>query len=130
MDNRTDQKGGSMENRGNAIIVIKPYRYEGSWVFDDEQVGLSREPFVSGIPEIIDHFVRDIPNAEAGFRMLFSATPFPGYQVTLTLVRPEFGGNWYRCEELDQEGWLCPALFRYFDEAPKTIYAKVEAIQS
>jgi hypothetical protein len=25
------------------------------------------------------------------------------------------------------EGWLCPALFRYFDEAPEEIYVKAEA---
>ena len=38
----------------NAMLVIFPYRYEGTWVFDDERVGLEREPFVSGIPEMID----------------------------------------------------------------------------
>jgi hypothetical protein len=25
------------------------------------------------------------------------------------------------------EGWLCPALFKYFEVAPKEIYAKAEA---
>jgi hypothetical protein len=24
------------------------------------------------------------------------------------------------------EGWLCPALFRYFDAAPKDLYAQVQ----
>jgi len=24
------------------------------------------------------------------------------------------------------EGWLCPALFRYFTEAPKTLYVKMD----
>lgn len=28
---------------------------------------------------------------------------------------------------LGQEGWLCPALFRYFTAAPRRIYAKFEA---
>ena len=36
------------------------------WVFDDPDVGLVREPFVAGMPEIIDHVVRDIPNASVG----------------------------------------------------------------
>jgi len=25
------------------------------------------------------------------------------------------------------EGWLCPALFKYFEKAPKEIYVKAEA---
>ena len=24
------------------------------------------------------------------------------------------------------EGWLCPALFKYFDQAPERIYAQVK----
>jgi hypothetical protein len=27
------------------------------------------------------------------------------------------------------EGWLCPALFRYFDEAPAELYVKAEALR-
>lgn len=48
----------------NALMVIAPYRYQGTWVFDDETVGLAREPFVAGIPAIIDALVRDIADAE------------------------------------------------------------------
>ncbi len=50
----------------NAIRVVFPYRYEDTWVFDDERVGLMQEPFISGIPEIIDSLVADIPNADSG----------------------------------------------------------------
>jgi hypothetical protein len=49
----------------NAIMVIFPYRYHHTWVFDDERVGLVKEPFVSGIPEMIDRLVQDIPNARS-----------------------------------------------------------------
>ena len=65
----------------NAIHVIVPYRHASTWVFDDPRVGLSQEPFVSGIPEMIDTMVANIPNAEKGFRLLFASEPFPGYQV-------------------------------------------------
>lgn len=41
--------------------------------------------------------------------------------------RGEFGGNWYFSPEFNLEGWLCPALFKYFDQAPKEIFVKVEA---
>ena len=98
----------------NSILVIFPYKYEHTWVFDDERVGLLQEPFVSGIPEMIDIFVQDIPNADKGFKLLFSQTPFPGYQAELVWVREEYGGNWYCWQEKHLEGWLCPAFFKYF----------------
>jgi len=41
--------------------------------------------------------------------------------------RAENGGNWYYSADLDMEGWLCPALFRYFSDAPASLYAQVKA---
>ena len=55
-------------------MVILPYRYGGTWVFDDKSVGLVREPFVAGVPEMIDALTADIPKAEEGFRLTFSAS--------------------------------------------------------
>src|SRR5947209_10241815 len=42
----------------------------------------------------IDRVVADIPNAENGFTLIFSSTPFPGYQYRLDWRRSESGGNW------------------------------------
>jgi hypothetical protein len=97
------------------------------WVFDDPAVGLNREPFVAGIDKMIDQLVASIPNAERGFRLLFSATPLPGHTVKLEWRREESGGNWYFCPQFRIEGWLCPALFKYFDKAPAELYARAEA---
>ena len=110
----------------NSLFVISPYRYNGSWVFDDPAVGLSREPFVSGIDTMIDRLTESIPNAEKGFRLLFSAGPFPGYAARIEWRRGEYGGNWYYSPDYKVEGWLCPALFKYFPKAPGEIYAKAE----
>ena len=110
----------------NSLFVIAPYKYEGMWVFDDPRVGLSREPFIAGIDTMIDRLVADIPNAEKGFRAVFSAAPFPGATEKLEWRREESGGNWYYNERFKMEGWLCPALFKYFPTAPKTIFVKVE----
>lgn len=110
----------------NALSVIAPYKYEGMWVFDDPRVGLVREPFVSGIDKMIDLLVKDIPNAQKGFRLIFSERPFPGYEVKLDWCREEFGGNWYWSDKYQMEGWLCPALFKYFETAPKELYGKAE----
>ena len=111
----------------NAIGIIIPYKFEGMWVFDDRDAGLLREPFVAGIDTMIDRLVASIPGAERGFRLLFSATPFPGHTVKLEWRREESGGNWYYCPQFDIEGWLCPALFNYFDKAPAALYGRAEA---
>lgn len=112
----------------NALLVIAPYKYEGMWVFDDPAVGLSREPFIAGIDRMIDKAVAGIPNAESGFRAVFSAAPFPGSQFELEWRRNESGGNWYYSPEFKMEGWLCPALLKYFPTAPGEIYVKVEPL--
>jgi hypothetical protein len=110
----------------NSLFVISPYRYQGMWVFDDPTVGLVREPFVFGIDLMIDRLVAGIPNAHEGFGLIFSPTPFPGYTVKLGWRRSEYGGNWYYSPDYQMEGWLCPALFKYFPEAPKELYARAE----
>ena len=116
----------SIETNSNSVLIIAPYRHAGTWVFDDPNRGLYQEPFVAGIPEVIDKIVKDIPDAEEGFRLLFSAHPFPSHTHTLVWKRKDSGGNWYECPQLQMEGWLCPALLKYFREAPKTIYFKAE----
>lgn len=110
----------------NSILAIYPRKDFGVWAFDDAAVGLVREPFVSGMGEIIDDLVVGIPNAEDGITILFSANPFPGAQVELTRMRSEHGGTWYRADT-GREGWLCPALLLYFETAPYKLYAQAKA---
>ena len=112
----------------NAIMVIKPYRFAGMWVFDDEETGLVREPFVSGADDIIDVMVGRIENASDGFALTFSHLPFPGHHLELVRQHAEAGGWWYHSPELEMEGCLCPALFLYYDEAPERLYAGFNAI--
>lgn len=112
----------------NSVQVIAPYRHAGTWVFDDPNVGLVKEPFVSGIPEMIDALVACVPNARQGFRLLFSRKPFAGWQLKLLRIGPDAGGNWYRLEANGAEGWICPALFKYFKTAPRELYVRAEAI--
>jgi hypothetical protein len=110
----------------NAIRVIHPYKADGMWVFDDRQVGLVREPFVGGADTIIDRMVDAIPGAADGVTILFSESPFPGFEYEMEWRREEFGGNWYHSARFGLEGWLCPAMFRYFDDAPERIYIQVK----
>jgi len=111
----------------NAIQMISPYKIRGIWVFDDATTGLVREPFVSGMGEIIDQLVlgRD-DDYDAGFNMLFSANPFPGAELILHREEPESGGTWYTSEMHNMRGWLCAALFLYFTTAPDTLYVRAQ----
>jgi hypothetical protein len=94
----------------NTINMISPYKHHGVWVFDDARVGLAQEPFVAGADVMIDRITADIPNADAGFTLIFSATPFPVHQDRLDWESAFAGGSWYRSEEFDTETWLCPGI--------------------
>ncbi len=113
----------------NSLFVIQPYKRAGTWAFDDERVGLLAEPFVAGIPAMIERLVTDIPDAHNGFRLLFAPQAFPGAQVHLERAREEAGGWWYRAVEYESEGWLCPALFKYFEAAPPHLWVRAEALE-
>jgi len=109
------------------INVIAPYRIHGSWVFDDPRVGLVQEPFISGADTLIDRAVANILGADRGFFLIFSGQPFPGHAMRLIWHQCDMDGNWYCAEGLDHEAWLCPALLKYFDEVPKTMYLQCKA---
>ena len=115
-------------------MTIYPYldSASGCWVFDDEQAGLKAEPFVLGMSEMLTRLVRHlgIPQPERGFQLDFDSRPQP-HDVELCWVRAEnprdpMAGNWYRGRVAGQEMecWLCPALYKYFDVAPRRIFVK------
>ncbi len=110
----------------NSILVIHPYKYNGVWVFDDPRVGLVQEPFISGADTAIDRMVEGVTNAASGVTLLFSASRFPGSQHEFVWRREEDGGNWYFSPAHEVEGWLCPALFKYFESAPEQIFVQVK----
>lgn len=112
----------------NSINIITPYRFNGTWVFDDERHGLHREPFVAGADTFLDYLTTNIPNARKGFNLVFSSQPFPDYTLNVKWVKSGGGGNWYYSEQYGLEGWLCPALLKYFSEPPKEIFAKAVEI--
>ncbi|MFI5381142.1 MAG: DUF6717 family protein [Tepidisphaerales bacterium] len=112
---------------GNALLSIEPYRSGQVWRFDEPALHLKGEPFVQGIPAMIDKMVAGIPGSDTSVRLIFSQRPFPGSQFRLDLRREQDGGNWYYNEQFNMEGWLCPALFKFFPRAPRHIYVRAEA---
>jgi hypothetical protein len=115
----------------NAINVIKPYLWNGIWVFDDPARGLDKEALLAGMPEIIERVCsqQGITDPQNGFVVIFSDTPFPGHDVVLEHLRSddEGVGNWYRLKGTEMEGWLCPALLKYFKSPPSKIYIQVKS---
>lgn len=118
-------------------MIIQPYWKYGTWCFSDEATGLVDEAFVSGANTFITSMLLkkgiDLAKASKGFNLTFSGTFFPDYDVVINHVGDdEHGvGNWYTLELEDgslMKGWFCPALLKYFSEAPKQIYAKVEEL--
>jgi hypothetical protein len=120
-------------------MTIYPYLLAGDcWVFDDERTGLKEEAFVMGMTEMISEVVKAkaVPNAAKGFALRFSEEPFD-HDVELVLAfqcrmgddRPG-DGRWYQGMVAGKEmvGWLCPALFCYFDQAPPRIFVKAEPL--
>ncbi|MDP7611004.1 MAG: hypothetical protein QGH62_01025, partial [Nitrospinaceae bacterium] len=60
-------------------------------------------------------------------RLTFSQHEFPEYDECIRWLREESGGNVYWSDKFEMEGWLCPALLRYFEKPPTNIYLKAEA---
>lgn len=110
----------------NTINVIFPYLHHGAWVFDDASRGLDKEPFIAGMPAMINHFTAEIPTADTGFQLTFSAQPFPTAQAFLTKECDADGGAWYVVGNF--RGWLCPALLKYFDTPPNEIHFACEVM--
>ena len=112
----------------NAMMQLSLYRDHNAWVFDDERFNLIAEPFVEGMSEIIDRLVMNTfgeDRYDTGVDIIFSKNNFPSSLTHIDWVSEDCDGNWYEWKDEKMEGWLCPALFHYFSETPKTIYINV-----
>jgi len=132
----------------SAVMEIHPYLIHSStWVFDDPTTNLHREPFVLGISEMISELVRAKGiDGSVGITIQFSLEPFEGCDAILNWVRAgdpgryferetahwNRAGNWYRgvVNGSVMEGWLWPALGKYFSDRPMTIAVKILPLRS
>jgi len=105
----------------NSIFVIKPYKWNGMWVFDDERVGLDKEPFVAGADTMIDTAVqlKGLQDAEDGFLTVLSAGPFPHADFDLEWVREDSGGS---------VGWWAGARRSYKDSGIGRLFGRSSAL--
>ncbi len=108
----------------NAIMKIHAYKHQGQWVFDDDDRGLVKEPFVAGADTLLD-IISEGKNAA---HLIFSANDFPKVTHVINRVGESagsYGGGTdyvFEAPGITLPVWLCPALFKFFKEAPETIY--------
>lgn len=110
----------------NQINTIYPFKNKyGTWVFNDEAVGLHEEPFVSNINPIIETVVK-----RDKFTAFISHSTIANEQIILDRVddnsHGDIGEGWYQMRGTGLIGWLCPATLKYFSSYPKEIHVRIE----
>lgn len=91
-------EGRKVLESSNSILVIHPYYDRGMWVFDDDRVGLTKEPFVAGADKFIDYHLIKIEKHEEGkkgFNMVFSVIPFKDFDYELQFIKHDGMGSVY-----------------------------------
>lgn len=101
---------------------IDPYLEDGSWYFDDPKVGLVHEPLTDGVPELLALICDGEPER---CRLLFHDTKIGQPMITLVRDGSYLGSSVYHDPVTKQECLLCPALLRYFSQAPEVMYVWV-----
>jgi len=102
------------------INLIRVYKWDDCWWFDDAEKGIVKEELVMGSPEFIEDFIVGTRNVSE-FDLMFG-DGMTDYDFMLTFVRFEEAGYVYRWDS--NEMWLCSVLNRYYDLAPEKIYLK------
>ena len=110
----------------DSVLIIEPYKINDRWYFDDPKTKLYREPFAGNIGLMFEDVASGIPDATNGFRLYFSSKEFPDYTMKLKWTRSKNKGNFYYSKKLNIEGWLCPALLKYYKTPPAYLYGKAE----
>lgn len=118
----------------NSIHCIHPYMSGNTLVFDDAAAGLVREPLIGKTDLILMQAARLAGADPNHFTLFFADGPFPGRQaVAIWLEKGEANyGDWYRVTLPDigtVDGWLCPALLKYFPQAPPSIHFQIKKFE-
>ncbi|MEN9259759.1 MAG: hypothetical protein Q6L60_02250, partial [Thermostichus sp. HHBFW_bins_43] len=122
--NFISQIGLLYKSLGAKTMKLNLYKNGNSnWMFNDTSKDLYAEPFVEGSSEIFDCIAEQC-NYKNNMCIEFGDC-LEQWDYKLELIKKENGGAWYYCEDLDMSGWLCPALYKYFDYTPDVIYIQI-----
>lgn len=113
-------------------VFLRWHQGENTWCFDIPFAGIIDEPFVDGIPELIEfHLNRKGKLKEAkktGICVLFSGTTKKpdcfknGIYAKLQRREEDNGGCWYWDAAAKAHGWLCPNLYQFFARPPRQVH--------
>jgi hypothetical protein len=119
------------------VIFMRWHKSYQEWCFDIPIVGIEDEPFVEGIPEIIEYHLgksnKTTSAKKKGVTVLFSGAATKPKEFTsgtyfkLVKTKEENGGSWYKEPVSRYEGWLCPNLYQFFAKAPKQIHVCIRS---
>lgn len=101
--------------------IIRVYKWDDCWWFDDLDKGVIKEELVMGSPEFIEEFIIEKKNIHE-FILLFSEHEPCVWDFKFTFMRFEEEGYIYECD--GNEIWLCSVLKQYYETIPKNIYIK------
>ena len=113
------------KKNSNSLMVLRVTMENDIWAFNDPEKGLHREPFVAGADALCEALAKSV-GSKSAVTIIFSENQFPTAVMRLNWVKFEMGGNVYELAGSDHKAWLCPALLKYFDKAPKTIYVEAK----
>lgn len=106
------------------IFTFDIYRQKDRWFFDDDSRNIHYEEFVSGIPEIILAVAKN-PEATR-VKLEVHTSPIQSADGVLDRISDSNvnePGVYYSMGTL--RGWFCPTFWKYFDEAPATLWIRI-----
>lgn len=108
-------------------MILKAYKEDKEWFFDDASRDVKHEELVEGMPEIIEFFVGDAKEAYIHFDEKW----FEGCLAAYLIDDNTSGGVVYELELEDDfmEAWLCKVFWKYFTKAPLELYVKIEPVK-
>ena len=128
----SDVTPDAVDRRRSRLMHTLELRWEeGTWVYDDAEVGVYGEPLVLGADTMMSALrAGQVGLGRDPFRVAFSASPFPG-AIEARRLEEEDGGVWYEAD-LEGEtmpGWLCAHFYDYFEVAPPSVFVRAEPIR-
>jgi hypothetical protein len=125
MDGTESSSPTFKDKTSNQINVIHPFKKNNVWVFNDPEVNLYEEPFVSNVNPLIDTVVTG-----DSFTAFISHSFIPNAQIVLEQVldsdHSDIGDGWYQMQGTGLVCWLCPATLKYFKDYPDMIYVRIK----
>lgn len=129
------------------VNTVRPFQQNGKWVFEKDKklyemapagiMDVVLSPLIIGADKLIALGCKEknIPNPEKGFLLLFSENYFPNADVKFTFLEIKHNGWIYAVENVNlkstvmpgQCAWLCPYMYFFYTQPPKTLYLKMEA---